>query len=56
MISFQISVHPKLNADARGAMNGYRASGAHRATMPKLQHWCDEAAVAHWEQDAAALP
>lgn len=30
-------------------MKVYRDSEAHRAVMPKLIDWCDEAAVAHWE-------
>jgi hypothetical protein len=24
--------------------------------MPKLMHWCDEAATAHYTQDSATLP
>lgn len=40
----------------RAAMRGFMLSGAHRTSMPKLAKWCDEAAVAHWEQDRADLP
>jgi hypothetical protein len=34
------------------ALRDFMSSGAHRAVMPRLQHWCDEAAVVHWERDA----
>lgn len=36
------------------AMTAFRDSGAHRDVMGKLLDWCDEAAVAHWDGEAAA--
>lgn len=39
-----------------GAMRAYMLSGAHRKAMPKLLDWCDEAAVAHWNQTGDELP
>ena len=37
-------------------MRNYMASGAHKKAMPYLQHWCDEASVAHWKQVDTAVP
>jgi heme-degrading monooxygenase HmoA len=42
--------------DSRESMLAYMTSGAHRQVMPKLMHWCDEASVAHWDQEDSTLP
>jgi len=38
------------------ATRAYMASGAHLKAMPKLIKWCDEASLAHWEQDGSEMP
>ena len=38
------------------AMAAFRAASPHREAMAKLAHWCDEGAVAHWQQDGKAMP
>jgi hypothetical protein len=38
------------------AMRAFMTSGAHSNAMPKLLDWCDEASVAQWSQEGAALP
>jgi hypothetical protein len=42
--------------DDLAAMREYRNNGAHMTAMPKLMGWCDEASVAHWQQDQRTLP
>lgn len=37
-------------------MRRYMTSGAHKAAMPKLMNWCDEASVTHWEQVGDQIP
>ncbi len=38
------------------AMRSFMLAGAHRRGMPRLLEWCDEAAIAHWNQDAFEPP
>ena len=37
-------------------MRAYTNTSAHKNAMPKLQQWCDEASVVHWEQSENELP
>ena len=37
-------------------MRSYRNTDAHKKAMPKLQTWCDEASVVHWQQDSEEFP
>jgi hypothetical protein len=38
------------------AMRSFMQSGVHRHIMARLPEWCDEAALAHWVQDANEPP
>jgi heme-degrading monooxygenase HmoA len=38
------------------AMRDYMLGGSHRAAMPHLVEWCDEASVAHWDTDGDDVP
>ena len=38
------------------AMRAFMRSGVHRRIMARLPEWCDEAALAHWVQDASEPP
>jgi hypothetical protein len=42
--------------DSEESMRQFMASGAHKAAMPHLLNWCDEASVAHWTQPDAEVP
>jgi heme-degrading monooxygenase HmoA len=41
--------------ESRAAMLAFMTNGPHKRAMPKLLDWCDEASVAHWEQEDAKL-
>jgi hypothetical protein len=42
--------------DDEKSMRAFMSSGIHRRIMPRLLDWCDEAAVAHWEQESSQSP
>lgn len=42
--------------ESEEAMRAFMLSGAHRAVMPKMLYWCDEASFVRWTQPAAELP
>ena len=42
--------------DERESMRRYMTTGSHKKSMPHLMQWCDEASVAHWEQEGTTLP
>ncbi len=38
------------------AMRDYMTAGPHRAVMPSLMKWCDEASTVHWASESNELP
>jgi hypothetical protein len=42
--------------DTQENMRQFMTSGAHKKAMPHLLNWCNEASVAHWEQEDVVLP
>ena len=38
------------------SMRTFIMTGAHRVVMPKILDWCDEASLAHWQQNSDNLP
>lgn len=42
--------------DSHESMRTYMTTGDHKAVMPKLLEWCDQASAAHWHSDSSELP
>ena len=42
--------------DSQASMRLYMTTGPHKQAMPHLMDWCDEASVAHWDQEESTLP
>jgi Domain of unknown function (DUF3291) len=42
--------------DSEESMRQFMVTGSHKAAMAHLLEWCDEASVAHWTQEQAAVP
>ena len=42
--------------DSQESMRRFMTAGDHKAAMPRLLNWCDEASVVHWEQTQEDLP
>jgi hypothetical protein len=42
--------------DSEESMRQFMISGSHKAAMPHLVGWCDEASVAHWTQPDTSIP
>lgn len=42
--------------DSEESMRQFMISGSHKAAMPHLVGWCDEASVAHWTQQESSIP
>jgi hypothetical protein len=40
----------------RAAVRAFMLTGTHRKVMPKLASWCDEASLAHWDQEDEQMP
>jgi hypothetical protein len=42
--------------DSQESMRRFMTTGSHKSAMPHLLDWCNEALVAHWEQQETSLP